>query len=67
MAERRAILGRAPERPGSKKLQEDAESVASTDEAPRRRQASFVYRNMPQDSRIARESAIASVGRMRIG
>jgi len=67
MAERKAARRRAPDRPELRALLEQARSVTLTDEQLREQKASFVYGNAPKGSQITRESAEASVGRIRIG
>ena len=67
MAERKAALRRAPDRPEIRALLDRARSVTLTDEELRQQQASFVYGNAPKGSQITRESAEASVNRIRIG
>lgn len=66
MAERKAALKRAPERPELDALIEAAKGRTVTDKELRQQRASFVYGNAPDGSRITRESAVASVDRLRI-
>lgn len=67
MAERKAAIARAPDRPELRSLLDWARSVTLTDEELRQQRASFVYGNAPKDSQITRESAEESVNRIRIG
>ena len=67
MAERKAALNRAPDRPELRELLERAKTVPLTDENLRAQRASFVYGNAPKGSQITRESAEESVDRLRIG
>ncbi len=66
MAERKSALKRAPERPELARLLECAKDVVVTDEQLREQRASFVYGNAPHGSRITKESAKASVARIRV-
>lgn len=66
MAERKAALGRAPERPQLRRLLDDAKTVRLSDEELREQRASFVYGNAPKGSRITKESAAKSVDRIRV-
>jgi hypothetical protein len=66
MAERKAALKRAPERPELTKLLERAKTIVVTDEQLREQRASFVYGNAPQGSRITKESARASGAKIRV-
>ena len=66
MAERKAALKRAPERPELMKLLEKAKKVVVTDEQLEEQRASFVYGNAPKGSRITKESAQKSVKRFRV-
>ncbi|MCY4396491.1 MAG: hypothetical protein OXC10_15295 [Rhodospirillaceae bacterium] len=66
MAERKAALHRAPERPRLKDLLASARSIEMTDEQLREQRASFVYGNAPKGSEITKESAKKSVNRIRI-
>lgn len=63
MAERKAALGRAPDRPELRALLERAKSVTLTDEDLLEQRVSFVYGNAP----ITRESARRAVYRGRLG
>ena len=66
MAERKAAFKRAPARPDLQKLLEEARKVTITEEQLREQKASFIYGNAPQGSRITKESARESVGRIRL-
>lgn len=67
MAERKAALRRAPDRPELRALLERARSTTLTEEQLREQKASFVYGNAPKGSQITKESALESVDRIRIG
>ncbi len=67
MAERKAALNRAPERPELQALLERAKSTVLTDEQLKEQRASFVYGNAPKGSRITKESARKAVDRIRVG
>ena len=67
MAERKAALRRAPDRPELRALLDRARSITLTEEQLRQQKASFVYGNAFKGSQITRESAEASVNRIRIG
>lgn len=67
MAERKAALGRAPDRPELRALLERAKSVTLTDEELLEQRASFIYGNAPADSQITKESARKAVRRIRLG
>lgn len=66
MVERKAALRRAPSRPRLEALIESAKGYVITDEELKAQRASFVYGNAPEGSRITRESAAASVERLRV-
>ena len=66
MAERKAALRRAPDRPELRALLDRAKSVTLTDEELREQQASFVYGNARKGSQITKESALEFVNRIRI-
>lgn len=66
MAERKAALNRAPERPHLQELLEHAKTVVLTDDQLLEQRASFVYGNAPKGSRITKESAKESVKRIRV-
>ena len=66
MAERKAALKRAPDRPELQALIEQAKSTTVTDELLREQAASFVYGNAPKGSRITKESAIKAAKRIRV-
>lgn len=57
MAERKAALRRAPERPALQALYERARNTVLTDEDLQQQRASFIYGNAPEGSRITKESA----------
>lgn len=66
MVERKSALTRAPARPELDALIEQAKGHVVSDEELRAQRASFVYGNAPEGSRITRESAAASVNRLRV-
>jgi len=66
MAERKAALKRAPERPRLQTLMERARTVVLTDEQLQEQRASFVYGNAPKGSRITKESAARAAKRIRV-
>jgi hypothetical protein len=66
MAERKAALKRAPERPALAALLAQAKSVTLTDDELREQMASFVYGNAPKGSRITKESARKAATRVRV-
>ena len=66
MAERKAALKRAPERPELQALLENAKTVIVTDEMLQEQRASFIYGNAPKGSRITKESARRAVNRIRV-
>jgi len=66
MAERKAALKRAPERPELQRLLERAKTVVVTDEQLQVQRASFVYGNAPKGSRITKESAQKAAKRIRV-
>ena len=66
MAERKAALKRAPERPTLAALLERARGVTLTEEEIREQMASFVYGNAPKGSRITKESARRAASRLRV-
>ena len=66
MVERKSADKRAPKRPALDLLLEQARNVVVTDEQLREQRASFVYGNAPRGSRITKESARSSAGRMRV-
>ena len=66
MAERKAALKRAPERPRLRNLLNSAKTVTVTDAELRAQRASFVYGNAPKGSRITKDSAAKSVDRARV-
>ncbi len=66
MAERKATLKRAPERPELQALLDRAKTVILTDEQLQEQRASFVYGKAPKGSRITKESALRAVKRIRV-
>lgn len=66
MAERKAALKRAPDRPALTALLEKAKSVTVSDQELQEQRASFIYGNAPTDSRITKESARKAVARTRV-
>lgn len=66
MAERKAALKRAPDRPHLTALLDHAKTVVLTDDELLEQRASFVYGNAPKGSRITKESALRSVRRIRV-
>jgi hypothetical protein len=66
MVERKSALMRAPARPVLDALIQRAREHVLTDDELRAQRASFVYGNAPDGSRITRESAEASVNRLRV-
>lgn len=66
MVERKAALKRAPKRPALEALLERAKTRVLSDEELTAQRASFVYGNAPSGSRITKESATASVSRLRV-
>jgi len=66
VVERKSALKRAPERPTLDALLERAKTVNLTDDMLLEQRASFVYGNAPKGSRITKESARASVKRIRV-
>jgi hypothetical protein len=66
MAERKAALRRAPERPRLQALLEQARVAVITDDHLQEQMASFVYGNAPKGSRITKESARKAVKSIRV-
>jgi hypothetical protein len=66
MAERKAALKRAPERPSLQLLLERAKGRTLSEDELREQRASFVYGNAPKGSRITKESARNSVSHIRV-
>jgi hypothetical protein len=66
MAERKAALSRAPDRPELAALLERAKTIKISEEDWREQCASFVYGNAPKGSGITKESAQRAVRRHRI-
>lgn len=66
MAERKAALRRAPDRPELRALLERAKSTPVSDEMLQEQRASFVYGNAPKGSRITKESARKAARRIRV-
>ena len=67
MAERKAIIRRAPDRPELRALLDRAKTITLTEADLREQKVSFVYGNAPKGSPITKESARESVDRIRIG
>ena len=59
-------LKRAPKRPELEALYERSKNYELTEDELKDQQASFVYGNAPEGSEITKESAKASVGRVRL-
>lgn len=66
MAERKLALKRAPKRPELDALYEKSRKHELSNEELKVQRASFVYGNAPEDSGITKESAKASVTRLRL-
>lgn len=66
MVERKSALTRAPARPALDALIQRAKEHVLTDDELKAQRASFVYGNAPDGSRITKESALASVSRLRV-
>ena len=66
MAERKAALKRAPERPELEALLERARHTILTDDQLLEQRASFVYGNAPKGSRITKESALKAARSIRV-
>lgn len=66
MAERKSAIKRAPKRPGLDALLEQAKTKVVSEEVLREQRASFVFGNAPKGSRITKESARESTGRLRV-
>jgi hypothetical protein len=66
MAERKAALRRAPERPELMAQFERAKAVTMTENQLKEQRASFVYGNAPKGSRITKESARRATDHVRI-
>jgi hypothetical protein len=66
MAERKAALHRAPERPELLDRLERAKSVVLTEEQLNEQRASFAYGNAPKGSRITKASAETAAHRIRL-
>ena len=60
MAERKAALKRAPDRPELKERFERAKTVVLTNEQLQQQRASFAYGNAPKGARITKASALAA-------
>jgi hypothetical protein len=63
MAERKAAVRPAPDRPALDELLERARTTPMSDEMVREQRISFVYGNAPVQSRITKDSARRSVAR----
>ena len=66
MAERKAALKRAPERPKLVALLEKAKGVVLTEAQLKEQRISFVYGNAPKGSRITKDSARKSADHVRV-
>ena len=66
MAERKAALKRAPERPELRQRFERAKAVVMTEEQLQEQRASFAYGNAPKGSRITKDSARKATKQIRI-
>ena len=67
MAERKATIKRAPDRPELRALLDRAKTITLTEADLREQKVSFVYGNAPKGSLITKESARESVDRIRLG
>ncbi len=66
MAERKMAFRRAPERPDLEALYDLSRNHEVTEEELKAQRASFIYGNAPEGSGITKESAAASVDRLRL-
>ena len=66
MAERKAALRRAPERPELEERLERARVTVLTEAQLQEQRASFVYGNAPAGSRITKASALSATKRIRL-
>lgn len=66
MAERKMAFRRAPARPDLEALYDLSRNHEMTDDELKAQRASFVYGNAPEGSGITKQSAKASVDRMRL-
>ena len=67
MAERKAALKRAPERPElMERLRHIKDSFVMTEDLLKEQRASFVYGNAPKGSRITKESALRATNHVRV-
>ena len=66
MAERKAVLKRAPRRPELERLLAEAKETGITDDELQEQRASFAYGNAPKGSRITKESARAASHTIRV-
>ncbi len=66
MAERKSAYRRAPRRPELEALYEASKNHKLTNDELKAQRASFVYGNAPEGSNITKESAAASVDRLRL-
>mgnify|MGYP003571027116 CR=1 FL=1 len=64
MAERKPTAASAPKRPRLEELLRKARGTVLTEEDLREQQASFVFGNAPEGSKITKDSARESVGRI---
>ena len=66
MAERKAALNRAPDRPALRERLEAAKKAVLTEEQLIEQRASFAYGNAPKGSRITKASALSATKRIRL-
>jgi hypothetical protein len=66
MAERKAALNRAPDRPALRERLERAKTVILTEDQLQEQRASFAYGNAPKGSRITKESARRATKHLRL-
>jgi hypothetical protein len=66
MAERKAALRRAPQRPELMARLEEAKNIVLTEEDLNEQRASFAYGNAPKGSRITKASAQTAAHRIRL-
>lgn len=66
MADRKSLLGPAPQHPELDALLERTKNVPITDEQLQEQRISFAYGNAPKDSRITKESVRDASHRMRM-
>ena len=66
MAERKAALRRAPDRPELLELLEKTKTMVMTEDQLKEQRASFVYGNAPKGSRITKDSARRATEHVRV-